>query len=286
MPSGGEGAFTWTEVRLEVPSSFEDLAVGFLSDEAPSGCVVERCGQERVRLIAHVRDRPEIAEVLQNALMDVGCRDVDCAIGLVANQDWMATWMESFVPIRVSDRVWVRPPWHECEAGSGEVVVTLNPGLAFGTGHHESTRIALGFVDGRTTRGGTYLDLGCGTGILAIAALLLGAGHVALAEVDPEARTVAERELARNGVQDRTAWVQGPRDITGLDGVFMNITSDVIGALMPAVAGSLVPGGWVAVSGILLEQAAGIRDRGRESGLVVVGERRDGSWWGALMEKR
>ena len=171
----------------------------------------------------------------------------------VAEQNWVQLTQAQFDPIRVSDRLWIVPSWHE-PPDPQAIVLVLDPGMAFGTGSHPTTRLCLEWLEKTVTPGISLLDYGCGSGILAIAAAKLGAKEVLGVDIDAQAVQAAIDNSERNHVtacfEDSAKDIQGTFDI-----VVANILSNPLKALAPAICGHVRPGGQLALSGILAEQA-------------------------------
>jgi ribosomal protein L11 methyltransferase len=172
----------------------------------------------------------------------------------VGDQDWVRRSQSQFPPAMIGERLWIGPSWCVPPV-SDRACVTLDPGLAFGTGTHPSTRLVLRFLE-RTLRGGeSVLDYGCGSGILAIAAAKLGASRVDAVDVDPQSVETATENASRNGSKVRVA---APEALAPAlyDTVVSNILAQPLILLAPLLAGRVRPGGRIALSGILDSQAA------------------------------
>jgi len=171
----------------------------------------------------------------------------------VAEQNWVQLTQSQFDPIRVSERLWIVPSWHEAPDPNA-IVLVLDPGMAFGTGSHPTTRLCLEWLERAVTPGESLLDYGCGSGILAIAAAKLGADPILGVDIDPQAVGAAIDNAERNGVTARFA--DSAQSISGqFDIVVANILSNPLKALAPAICSHVRPGGKLALSGILAEQA-------------------------------
>ena len=171
----------------------------------------------------------------------------------VAEQNWVQLTQAQFDPIRVSERLWIVPSWHEAPDPSA-IVLVLDPGMAFGTGSHPTTRLCLEWLERTVTPGVSMLDYGCGSGILAIAATKLGATDVLGVDIDLQAVGAAIDNAERNAVSARFA--DSAKEIRGqFDIVVANILSNPLKALAPAICSHVRPGGLLALSGILAEQA-------------------------------
>jgi ribosomal protein L11 methyltransferase len=190
--------------------------------------------------------------------------DRDAAAALIVerldDQVWEHAWLEHFHTMRFGRRLWVVPGGQPRPGDDGAAVVELDPGLAFGTGTHPTTAMCLEWLDGLDLGGRRVIDVGCGSGILAIAALKLGAAGATAIDHDPQALLATRENAARNGVAERLV-------VAGADGapprpaevVVANILAGTLVELAPAIIALVAEGGEVALSGILADQADGVR---------------------------
>ena len=171
----------------------------------------------------------------------------------VAEQNWVQLTQSQFDPIRITDRLWIVPSWHQVPDANA-INIELDPGMAFGTGSHPTTRLCLEWLCDAVTPGCSVLDYGCGSGILGIAAAKLGAGEVLGIDIDEKAVEAARDNAARNQAAMRlqhSAVPVGDR----FDLVVANILTNPLCVLAPAIAARVAPGGRVALSGVLETQA-------------------------------
>lgn len=178
----------------------------------------------------------------------------------IADQDWTRVWMDQFKPMQFGRRLWVYPSNIEPPDDAEAVVVRLDPGLAFGTGTHPTTALCLAWLDGIDVENQCVVDFGCGSGILALAALKLGASQVIGIDNDPQAITATRENAQRNGVAGGLqvllpAQVDHHRLAASVDVLVANILAGPLGELAPQLAALLKTGGKLALSGILREQA-------------------------------
>lgn len=175
----------------------------------------------------------------------------------LADQAWERAWMADFQPMRFGQRLWICPSW--CEPPDpGGVILTLDPGLAFGTGTHPTTALCLEWLDGQPLQGCTVLDYGCGSGILAIAALLLGADRAVAVDNDPQALLATRDNAERNGIGAERLLTCLPQDVPSdlrAQVTVANILAGPLQSLAPTLAGLTADNGRLALSGILAEQA-------------------------------
>lgn len=194
--------------------------------------------------------RQRIAIALGEARLAI---PADMAFEEVAEQDWVRLTQSQFDPIRISDRLWIVPSWHVAPDPNA-INLELDPGLAFGTGSHPTTRLCLEWLEVNVDPGMSVLDYGCGSGILGIAALKLGAGDVLGVDIDPSALIAAADNAERNGVAMRLQPSSAPLEET-FDCVVANILTNPLMLLAPLLSARLKPGGRLALSGVLETQA-------------------------------
>ncbi len=205
----------------------------------------------------------------------------------VADDEWATAWKKHFKPVRVG-RIVVKPTWEEFAATPDDIIVEIDPGMAFGTGYHPTTQLCLLIAQEIVKGGEAVLDVGTGSGVLAIAAAKLGARSVVGLDIDTVAVEVAEENVRQAGLSDRVTIGQAdsPSAFEGqADIVFANIIAKVLIDMAGALAERVRPGGTVVASGIVIERAGSVRRAFRSVGLDVVRERTDGEWV-ALVCKR
>lgn len=211
-------------------------------------------GWERSRVVALLDPDTDASELIAACATLAGLDEAPpFAQEEIAEQNWVQLTQAQFEPIRVSERLWIVPSWHEAPDPDALVLV-LDPGMAFGTGSHPTTRLCLEWLERVVKPGVSLLDYGCGSGILAIAAAKLGATQVLGVDIDLQAVTAARNNAERNEVSarfdDSAHPLKGQFDI-----VVANILANPLKALAPAITGHVRPGGLLALSGILAEQA-------------------------------
>ena len=181
----------------------------------------------------------------------------------VEDADWVRITQAQFQPVRVSDRLWIVPTWHEPPAGDSAINIRLDPGVAFGTGSHPTTHLCLQWLDNNVREGQSVLDYGCGTGILAIAAKKLGADCVLGTDIDPQAVEAAEVNAEANEAPARFVLPNEMPEGT-FDIVVANILSNPLKLLAPALLARVAEGGYLVLSGVLARQAQEVIDIYRE----------------------
>jgi len=270
-------ALTGRDVWIEFPFSQADLESDAIVDTTGSAIVHGYAG----------------GEVLEGAA--AAARDALTAAGIAADvteravdeEDWAEAWKEHFHVERFGEHVVVVPSWRTFDPAADDVVLTLDPGMAFGTGQHETTRMCLEALERAVRPGARVLDVGCGSGILSIAAAKLGAGDVAAVDVDPNCVRVTRENALSNGVERIVHAAEGsagdhwPFDTPAagrFDVVVANIIARVIVAIAGPLAESLAPGGRLIVSGVIGEREAEVIGALEAAGLRVDAVRSMGDW--------
>ena len=205
----------------------------------------------------------------------------------VEPKDW-ENWKSHLRPVRVSRRVTVVPPWEKRGCDPGTTVVEINPANAFGTGHHETTRICASYLDELLARRGnlSVFDLGCGSGVLGICAAKLGAGAVFCADTDFAAARETAANSRRNAVEEKMRIWCGSLDGTAgrFDVVVSNTSRETLVSMKDSLRERLLPGGRLVVSGVLAAERDGLGDAYESSGYDIVSWKTDGEWAGALLK--
>jgi ribosomal protein L11 methyltransferase len=278
----------WLRVTIERPSDelAPLLAEGLL---ACGGSAIEEQANAWITYMPADSDREAIRAQV-NALVSA---DAKIAFEEVPEQDWLALWRAGLEPRRVGERIIVSPTWSDVDARDSDIVIRIDPQMAFGTGEHASTRGVLRLMQKVVRHGQHVLDVGSGSAILAIAAVALGATHVVAAESDEDAMENAQENVARNGVADRVTLLNALVDGAFLgaygggafDGVVANVLSGVLRPLLPAFHTALAAGGWAILSGILIEEADTMRAAAHDSAFTIEAEDVEEQWWSVLLRR-
>jgi ribosomal protein L11 methyltransferase len=208
-------------------------------------------------------------------------------IGTTPTVDWSEAWKRGIHSHELGV-ITVAPPWL---ATTGDAVVVIDPGMAFGTGEHPTTRSVVRLMQGVVGPGDRVADLGTGSGVLAIVAARLGAASVAAIEIDPDAIGNAEENVSRNGVGGVVRVLEGDASlllplIAPVSVILANIISSVLTDLLPVFAGALTAGGRAILSGILIEERPAMLEALGHGGWRVLAEEREEIWWSAVVARR
>ena len=271
-----------------------DLAPGGVSIEEPyvplgpeEGARLEHWRPTIVRLYLPVDDR--LAARRQRLRSELAALPFQVALSErdVREEDWAQSWKEFFQVERVGKRIVIRPSWRSYKPKPGEVVLDLDPGMAFGTGQHPTTRLCLAALEELVRPGMDLLDVGCGSGILAVAAAKLGCTSVLALDIDPVAIIATRDNAQRNGVNARLrsergslgdAWPLAEPPIAMADLMVANISAGVIAGLAPELTAAMRPGGVFIGSGIIGDRTDEVLMALAAAGLSTEQIRADGDW--------
>ncbi len=250
-----------------------------LVDQQYKGAIIKgylETSNELPSVLEHIRF--EMERIAEEGL-DVGLAELSHIE--VDDSDWANEWKKYYKTTHITETLVIKPSWETYEAAEKELVITLDPGGAFGTGTHETTRLCLKKIEEQLVQGENVLDVGCGSGILSIAALKLGAGSVTAIDIDPAATDATRENLELNGVLDHAVVVTGNlADAVSerFDFVIANIIAEVIIILIPDLPPKLAPGGRFLASGILVEKLPMVKKSLSENGMIIVDYQVDGDW--------
>jgi len=250
------------------------FALGASGVEERDATTLDRTGAEgTVTLVAHFDDEDRARIVVEAA-------PFPARLVPIVGDDWKHRWREFFKPTRVGSRLLVRPSWEPVEPREGDVVLTIDPGQAFGTGTHETTRLVLAELEKIVRGGETVLDVGCGSGILAIGALLFGAASAQGVDIDDESMEASRENAAANGVAKRFRVAKKPVGEVRAEFpiVLANIESRVLVPLARAIASRVAQGGTLVLSGLLAHEEEELLDTYRALGLEHTRTGREKDW--------
>ncbi len=296
----------WVEISIQGPSFVLEAVADFLTSLGSGGAIFSEAkpskpGVERLTgFLAQDRKLPGRMGQVQKYLADLPKLFPDQGISspkiqTIIDQDWINKWRDTVVPTRISRKFWVVPEWQKPPKEAlapGFLIITMEPGLAFGTGYHATTQLCLGMIEELTPEpAAKVLDAGTGTGILAMAAAMLGAKKVIGIDLDPLSLKVAEDNIRRNGLQNKIELVRAGSE-TGrrlvrfnFDLIVANLFDAELKRLGPYLIRHLGPGGYLAVSGILPDQTADLIRFYQKLGMKVLKRKEQDQWIAILMKK-
>ena len=264
----------WLQVRLAIsPEQAETYEDALLSVGAVSVTFMDAEDQpiyepdlgttplwSRTHLLALFEADVDETNLLAHLTLLTGGTLPDHQVERIEDKDWERSWMDNFHPMRFGKRLWIVPSWHAAPEPDA-VNLLLDPGLAFGTGTHPTTALCLEWLDGQELNGVDVLDFGCGSGIFAIAALLLGAKQAVGTDIDPQALEASRDNAGRNGIDPALFPLYLPEHLPHVQAevVVANILAGPLVQLAPQITALVERNGRLALSGILAEQAEEVR---------------------------
>jgi ribosomal protein L11 methyltransferase len=304
----------WIEVTIKTTAEGADVAAQVFYDVGVTGVVVEdpyaihevqsderswdyvdesmlNGMEEEVLVKAYLSNDPSFEEKLARIKekikwlqqldhgLDMGTLVIE--LTKVKEEDWANNWKKYYKPLKVSRRIVIKPSWEQYESKDDEIVLEMDPGMAFGTGTHETTTLCIDALDRYLKGGETVVDIGCGTGVLAVSALLLGAEIATAIDLDSNAVQIAKENAERNRVNHRMEVIHGNLldQVYGqFDIAVANIIADVIIDLTKSIRRFLKPNGLFIASGIILDRLQDVLEEMEASGLELIEKKTKGEW--------
>jgi ribosomal protein L11 methyltransferase len=269
----------WLELAVEVPREAEEAAADILRRFAPRGVAIEAAG-ESVVVKAWLPDSADLARQRRAVRRALASLPATLRTRWLREEDWADAWKAFFPVLRISQRLVICPAWRSYRARAGQAVIRLDPGMAFGTGQHPTTLMCLLALEETVRPGVSVLDLGTGSGILALASARLGASSVLAVDNDPLAVRAARENVRLNGLEAVVRVGEGSVEgaLGPFDVIAANISAPVIVELAGAMAKALGPGGVLIAGGFSEAKAAEVAAALTAAGLTMERTLSDGEW--------
>lgn len=303
---------SWQEIACDIPEEQSEVVADFLTQLTGIGVCVDNLSVDafstseipdsvRVVIKAYLpagNDSSVQMQELKNFMAELALRNplayfAAPTLSAVRAEDWSSSWKVHFKPLRVGKRLLIVPTWEDVAELPGDMVIRIDPGMAFGTGGHETTRLCLELLESVMENNPlltipSLLDLGTGSGILAMAANLLGAGRILALDIDPDAVIVARENLRLNNMYDSIECGTVPLEslTENFDIILANILAEELVRLAPSLTQRLLPGGSLILSGILSEKEALVRTEFASLPVAYIQTARAGEWVAMLYEKK
>ena len=303
----------WTEICVEVPAADIDSAAAIANMTVPYGIYIEdysdlerevleiaridlideqllKADRDKAKIHIYIDPEDNIDEAVSFLKERLNASDIDYTIDLsnVREDDWLNNWRKYFKPMPVGERLLINPSWYTDTDPEGRAVLNIDPGLAFGTGKHETTRLCMEALERYVSTGSKVLDVGCGSGILGIAAVLLGADSAFGVDIDETAVRTANENARINGVGDSFTAIAGDlvdKVTEKYDIVVANIVADAIIALSASVPRFMTDDAVYIVSGIIDARADDVKNAVKDS-FDIVEENTLGGWYCFVLRQK
>ncbi len=298
----------WLEISCDIPADLADILAAYLGELSGCGVCTENLDVDAFSPdeISHAPIRTVRAYFSEEDDLDACLGEIQRfldrlagqhpglslphpCVSTVRSEDWSSSWKANFKPLRVGRRLMIVPTWEQPELNPDDIVLRIDPGMAFGTGGHETTRLCLELLEEimAAPSSPAVLDLGTGSGILAMAAARLGAGRVLAVDIDPQAVEVARENLAMNGMAKLVECATTPLESIGesFDLILANILAEELVRLAPSLIRRLAPGGALVLSGILAEREQLVRGGFALPDLTYCETRHQGEWVAMLYRR-
>ncbi len=276
----------WFQLKIALPEEAQEVASALLFAEGAVG--MENRPDTLVAYFPPETDGNRLLQKTEKFLASQGQR-APISLQKIPAENWQENWKENFKPLPVGRRFLVTPPWENPENPENRLVLKIDPGMAFGTGTHETTQLVLYLMEEVVRPGKRVWDVGAGSGILAIGAAKMGVRGIVANDVDPDAVRAAVENARLNRVPDAISFfVGGPEALA--DGLFdlilVNILSSIILEILPSVLSHLAPNGRVIFSGVLGEEKTAFLDRLEQFHLKIEKTKEQGEWLGIVAARK
>lgn len=286
----------WVEIEIKATDASADAVTNVLIEEGCGGTAYNRPSDLITNVLGYLPVDDRLESRLENIrerikhLPDFGLElaSDEISIKWVQDDEWATAWKQFFKPMSIG-RIVIKPSWEIYEERPNDLVVEIDPGMAFGTGNHPTTKLCLLALQDYISGGETMLDMGTGSAILAIAGVKLGASNAVGLDIDPVAVEAAQENVKRSGMEDliKIELADSPNAFDGnADIVTANIIANVIIAMADDLSAKVKPGGKLIASGIIQERAEEVQNRLERAGLRLLEDRREGEWTALIMERQ
>ena len=300
MTTTGGTIMKWVEIRINLPNNFLEIMTYIMYEIGIDGIIIEdyevSLGNEKIPkdqsvikgyLSASCNIDESIKKItdLSNKLIqyDIGMEHNNLQINEVFEKDWAESWKKYYKPVEISENIVIKPTWEKYKGKNKKIVVEIDPGMAFGTGTHETTIMSIKALEKqlKTFNQKDVMDIGCGSGILSIVAEKLGAKRVLGIDIDNVAVNVATENVKINNSEKKVKIIKGDL-LNGIskkaDIIIANLITDIINNLIPIIPQNLNPGGTVILSGIGKKHSNKIKETLDLNGFKIIEKYEDGEW--------
>lgn len=294
----------WTEIMVITSSENEDIISDILYEVGATGLAIEdpkdilelskdsrdwdfvdpsliELDLDKISIKAYFSESQDLEHIID--CVKKGLEGIECELEFneVDEKDWAESWKQYYKPRRIGEKIVIKPTWESIDEKEGDLVIELDPGMAFGTGTHETTIMCIEALEKFIHDGDKVYDIGCGSGILSIAAAKLGASNVVAVDLDPTCIRVSNENILKNEVEDRVQAIQGNLlDVVEdkVDIIVSNIIAEIIAGMAVDLRDYLVDDGIFIASGIILEKIKLVEEALIENGFKLIKTHELGEW--------
>ncbi len=294
----------WTEIMVITSSENEDIISDILYEVGATGLAIEdpkdilelskdsrdwdfvdpsliELDLDKISIKAYFSESQDLEHIID--CVKKGLEGIECELEFneVDEKDWAESWKQYYKPRRIGEKIVIKPTWESIDEKEGDLVIELDPGMAFGTGTHETTIMCIEALEKFIHDGDKVYDIGCGSGILSIAAAKLGASNVVAVDLDPTCIRVSNENILKNQVEDRVQAIQGNLlDVVEdkVDIIVSNIIAEIIAGMAVDLRDYLVDDGIFIASGIILEKIKLVEEALIENGFKLIKTHELGEW--------
>ncbi|MED7789512.1 50S ribosomal protein L11 methyltransferase [Francisella sp. 19X1-34] len=269
----------WHQLQFSVKSKFFDIIEDYLfNNDAGSITRVDK-PNNIVNVVVLYENHNDINSIIDTLKKEFGnILETEVNYEIIKDQQWEAAWLYDYDPIKVGKNIVVYPNWRELPDDNNHTYIIVDPSIAFGCGNHETTKMCLEWLEDHVTENSNVLDYGCGTGVLAIGAVKLGANFAQGIDIDPNSIESSIKNAVENSVTDKTSFGDNP-PTQQFDLVVANIFSNVLIGLVESISSSLKQGGRLALSGIIENQVDDVQKEFKKYGIRFNQLRQMGQWF-------
>lgn len=300
----------WTEVKIKTVSKLEDLISNVLYDVGAAGLAIEdpndiieleqsetnwdfiddnliNLGENQIIIKAYFPESDVLEKTIESIQNEIKInpmiedKDAEITLTLIDDEDWAESWKEHYKPFKIGPNILIKPSWEEIDIEEGNIVIELDPGMAFGTGTHETTWMCTEAIEKHMNKGDTLYDIGCGSGILSIVAVKLGAKKVTGVDLDPVSIKTSKENIEINHVSDKIDIREGNLlEVIDekADIIVSNIIAEVIAGMTPDLKEYLKDDGIFICSGIILKKIELVQDALEENSFEIIEVVKKGEW--------
>ncbi|KEI35928.1 ribosomal protein L11 methyltransferase [Francisella sp. W12-1067] len=269
----------WHQLQFEIKSNFFDLVEDYLFNNGVGSITKIDKPNDIVNVIVLYENHHNIDMIiatLEKEFENILESQIDYEV--IKDQQWEAAWLYDYEPIKIGENIIVYPNWRELPKDNKATYIIVDPSIAFGCGNHETTKMCLEWLEKHVTKDSLVLDYGCGTGILTIGAIKLGASYAQGIDIDPNSLESSQKNAKENGIVDKIHFSDKP-PTQEFDLIVANIFSNVLISLVENIAGSLKQCGRLALSGIIENQVEEVQEVFVKHGIIFNSPKQMGQWF-------